>query len=146
MCWKRKDLRPTLVINECEVPTSRNTSSLSRWIINGSPISVHTWTDINLSNNPSRGLTYNMNLGCSNSFDKVKKGKIHTYKIIFLVILKTFEQLFPGRSRKDIFLSTNLWRRIFASPACVLFIVNTHALLYKRRNPLKSCDGYIYGL
>lgn len=39
---------------------------------------------------------------------------------------KNFEILLPGRSRKDIFLSTNMKRRTFASCACGLFTVNRH--------------------
>lgn len=41
---------------------------------------------------------------------------------------KNFEILLPGRSRKYIFLSTNMKRRTFASYACGLFTVNRHAM------------------
>lgn len=78
-----------------------------------------------MSNKTSRGLIASLTklLKCVATVMKLKtQNTYRTYKIIILVIIfLNFEQLLPGRIRKDIFLTTNLSRRIFVSPACVLF-------------------------
>lgn len=56
--------------------------------------------------------------------------------------LKNFEQLLPGRSRKNTFLSTKLSKRIFASPACVLCIVNRKVYTFLSTTKIPNPIGF----
>lgn len=102
---------------------SKRNISLSRQMKNGIP------NHFNMKKQKTCQITpYLQNdLVCGNFCGKMKKENVKYILTKQNWFFKIFEELLSGRSRKHIFLSTNMFRKIFTIHAFVLFIVNSNA-------------------